>query len=210
MGIIFNLEQISLAGGCSSFSEEHGEIITLAYSLKANQTLADRGSIDVKLGASKGFRFAASSCAQTGSQSLVFDSIAKKNIQHFVQLGDIHYGGSKRLRNDDYEYAYYEIFRKNPQQSQFYRAHSFSYIFDDHDIGENNADGRSRTISKATGAYQTMIRATPERSELLDEVKPGTPAYHSYLTPVGDGKFLKFIVFDVRTLKNGTQNYGGE
>ena len=55
-----------------------------------------------------------------------------------------------------------------------------------------------------------MIRYIPEKSETLADKNAGNPVFHSYLVPLGEKKNLKFIVFDARTMKNGTQNYGWE
>jgi len=92
----------------------------------------------------------------------------------------------------------------------FYRHQPLSYIYDDHDVGSNNADGRSRTAWGASRAYARMIRDVPEKQEVLLKNKPGQPKWHSYEVPVGESRVIKFVVFDLIMMKNGTQNYGQE
>ena len=117
----------------------------------------------------------------------------------FLQMGDIHYGGHKSLKADDFQYAYYELFKKNKVQASFYTSHLFSNVFDDHDFGSNNADGGSNTNKFANQAYRESIRDID-----LDE-----GIYHSYQVQVGSSdKFLKFIMLDMRTFKFSFQNYG--
>ncbi len=58
-------------------------------------------------------RLGASSCARTGTQTSVFKSMAKQNMDVFLQLGDIHYVGHNRLKYKSFKYALYEVFNKN-------------------------------------------------------------------------------------------------
>ena len=110
----------------------------------------------------------------------------------FLQLGDIHYGGHESLKSDEFKYAYYEIFRKNKVQSEFYNSHLFSHVFDDHDFGSNNADGSSKTNKHVNQAYRESVRDIDKEEGI----------FHSYLVPAGSSdKFLKFIILDLRTFK---------
>lgn len=40
------------------------------------------------------YKFGASSCAETGTQSPVFDAMNAQNFDLFIQMGDIHYSGT--------------------------------------------------------------------------------------------------------------------
>lgn len=90
-------------------------------------------------------------------------------------MGDIHYSGNNYLKQEDFEFAYYEIFNKNKAQSNFYRSQPLSQIFDDHDFGSNNAESSSLSNSKVNAAYRASLKK-------IDTEKG---SYHSYITPTG-------------------------
>ena len=130
----------------------------------------------------------------------MFSSIQQHEPQLFLQLGDLHYSGSNWLKESEFEFALREVFSKNPVQREFYQSTPLSYVFDDHDFGSNNADGRSKSRDKVNRAYRNNVR----------QVDLDSGVYHSFEVPVANGFKLKFIVIDVRTFKNESQNYGEE
>jgi len=69
----------------------------------------------------------------------------------------------------------------------------FAYVFDDHDIGSNNADSRVKSFPKALRAYKNMIRASSDNQESI---------YHSERVQVGQGRHLLFVYIDTRAFKN--------
>jgi hypothetical protein len=64
--------------------------------------------------------------------------------------------------NDDFEYAYYELFSKNPVQNQFYNKQMLTYVFDQYDFGSKHSDGNSYSRVHANAAYSTSVRSLSE------------------------------------------------
>jgi len=134
------------------------------------------------------FTFAFSSCAQTGSSHDVFKTIAKKNPLFFLHLGDLHYS------NIDKEDA--RLFRAAWQttltsatQSALYRSVPLAYIWDDHDFGPNDTDGKApgRLASRLT--YQEFMPHYPLGAGAGD-----VPIYQAF--SVGR---VRFILTDLRS-----------
>ena len=76
------------------------------------------------------------------TKSGIYTEIAGKKPDFFLNLGDIHYSGSNRSSREDFLFAYHELF-KSAEQRAFYENHALVYTWDDHDVGDNNADGLS-------------------------------------------------------------------
>ena len=60
----------------------------------------------------------------------------------FVNVGDLHYSGTNKSTKSDFIHAYHEVFKSKAERA-FYEQYPLVYIFDDHDVGDNNADGRA-------------------------------------------------------------------
>lgn len=59
-----------------------------------------------------------------------------------MNVGDMHYSARNRSTPDQFVFAYHEVF-KSKTQRDLYQNVPLVYTFDDHDVGDNNADGLS-------------------------------------------------------------------
>ncbi len=99
------------------------------------------------------FTFAFGSCARTGSQHAVFNTIARKRPAVFVHLGDMHY--TNISRNDPRLFrAAWDTTLSSPTQGALYRNIPLAYIYDDHDFGPNDTDSRSPSRPAARSVYR--------------------------------------------------------
>ena len=102
------------------------------------------------------FRFAAASCARTGSASPVFESIVAENPLFFVHMGDMHYSDITINDVELYYEAYYNVFA-SPTQKTLYQSIPIFYNWDDHDFGPNDSKGDSVSKPAATTVYKNFV-----------------------------------------------------
>lgn len=106
------------------------------------------------------YKIAFGSCAETGSESTVFQTIADQNPLFFMATGDLHYediGDNCAVR---FEEAYQKTFMSRSQQ-WLYKKCPFVYIWDDHDFGPNNADSSNPCKKEAFSQYKRSIPHYP-------------------------------------------------
>jgi phosphodiesterase/alkaline phosphatase D-like protein len=134
------------------------------------------------------FRIALASCARTGSNGAVFDTIRSQEPFMFLHLGDFHYQDIKVNRRDLYaegmEMALYQ-----PAQNALYRAQPVMYVWDDHDYGPNNSDGEAPGKIAAQLNYRQFV----PHYTLAAGNKP-SPIYQAFTI----GR-VRFIVTDSRS-----------
>ncbi len=106
------------------------------------------------------FSFAFGSCALTGSNHQVFQTILSLAPLFFFHLGDFHYENIGVNDRNVFRQAY-ETVLASPNQSALYRKVPFTYIWDDHDYGPNNSDSTApgRLASRLT--YQEYVPHYP-------------------------------------------------
>jgi len=106
------------------------------------------------------YTFALGSCAQTGSNNVVFQTIVNQNPLFFFHLGDFHYQNIGVNDQNLFRQAF-ETVLASPNQSALYRQIPMAYTWDDHDFGPNNSDSTSpsRTASRLT--YQEYVPHYP-------------------------------------------------
>ncbi len=75
------------------------------------------------------------SCARTGSNGAVFDTIRQLDPDLFINTGDLHYGDVKSNSLDEFADLYDLTFTR-PGQAELYRSIPIAYSWDDHDFGE--------------------------------------------------------------------------
>lgn len=154
------------------------------------------------------FKFAAASCANTGSVRTAFQQIADLDISFFELIGDIHY---RDISTNDVQLFRdaYEAILGLPQQAYFYRRLSVPYSYDDHDFGGDNSDGTSVVKPAVTQAFQEYIPHYP-----LPEGEGNNPIYFSFtcgrfLFIHTDNRYNKSVVTDVdgasKTVLGATQ-----
>ena len=82
-----------------------------------------------------------------------FNDMSSLKPDFFVNVGDFHYAGTNKTTADEFVFAYHEAFKSKNQRS-FYESVPLVYTFDDHDVGDNNADGHSNSSGEVNKAYK--------------------------------------------------------
>jgi hypothetical protein len=127
------------------------------------------------------FTFAFGSCADTGSNGVVFDTIRAANPLFFIEDGDFFYDN---ITVDDpavYRAAY-AVALGQPAQSAMYRSMPLAHIWDDHDYGPNNGDGTSPGRDSAIANYDAVVPHYPLAAG------EGQPIYQAFT--VGRVRFI--------------------
>ena len=119
----------------------------------------------------------------------------------FVNLGDLFYSGTNWSKQKDFEYSIWEVVVKNKKQAEMYAGQQFLYVFDDHDLGSNNANQMSKSAPHAQASYRTMISSQGLVSEGINRATTAKTKA---------GSHIRFINIDARSFKNNKQNYGPE
>lgn len=105
-------------------------------------------------------RIAFGSCADTGSTSPVFSTLADKDPDLLLHLGDLHY---ENIQDNDvipFRRAIKRVFA-SPVQASLYENTPIAYVWDDHDFGGNDADASSPSRHAALRAYREMVPHYP-------------------------------------------------
>lgn len=111
-------------------------------------------------------RVAFASCARTGSNSQVFDTIVRQNPDLFIHMGDFHYENIAIEAPEARREAYAKV-HASPSQSNLYRHVPVAYMWDDHDYLGNNSDGlvnsaeKKRARTDARLMYQQCVPHYP-------------------------------------------------
>jgi alkaline phosphatase D len=120
------------------------------------------------------FSFAFGSCASTGSNNLIFDTIRRRTPHFFLHLGDFNYAN---IGVDDpwrFRDASNRVLR-SPRQSALYREAPIVYVFDDHDFGRDDSDGTSVTKAAVQRVYRERVPHYPlPLSAVPGGAAPGT------------------------------------
>jgi alkaline phosphatase D len=135
------------------------------------------------------FKVVFGSCASTGSDSIVFDTIRAQKPEVFIHIGDFHYENIDEDDPDRFRKAYAEVLA-SPTQSELYRNVPIDYTWDDHDFGPNDSD---RT-NPARRAAHRVYRETVPHYDLAGEE---APLYHAFT--IGRARF---IVVDTRSARD--------
>ena len=145
------------------------------------------------------FTVAVSSCARTGSNGLVFETIASYEPLAYLISGDFHYGNITSNDLGAFSRAYDRQLGA-PAQAFLYSQTPIAYVWDDHDYGGNNSDGGSQAREAARLAYRQNV-----------------PHYD---LPAGDGDAanyqaftigrVRFLMTDTRSERNNEQFDGAD
>ena len=87
------------------------------------------------------------------SKSDTFNQISEMKPDFFVNMGDMHYSSRNKSSKEQFAFAYHEVF-KSASQRNLYQNTPLVYTFDDHDVGDNNADAHSKSSSVVNQAYR--------------------------------------------------------
>ena len=122
--------------------------------------------------------------ASVGSNHAVFDRIRLASPLMFVHLGDMFYGDI--TANDPALYrAQYDTVFAQPRQAQLYRDVPTVYVWDDHDVGPNDADSTYVGLPAAAQVYRERVPHYP--------LVTSGAIYHSFTI----GR-VRFVVTDQR------------
>lgn len=128
------------------------------------------------------FSFAVGSCWQDMPGAYpVFDAIAAHDPLLFIQHGDLHYSNFVTSVPDPYRAVYRQTFSL-PTFNALLRRTAFAYMWDDHDLGPNDADRTSPSVPSVRNAYREHFPHYP-----LAEPAGGS-AYHAF--SVGRARFI--------------------
>jgi phosphodiesterase/alkaline phosphatase D-like protein len=90
------------------------------------------------------------------TESASFAKMSELSPDFFINLGDLHYGGSNRSNEEQFAFAYHEVFKSKAMRT-FYQRHPLVYTFDDHDVGDNNADSHTLSSTEVNKAYRDVV-----------------------------------------------------
>ena len=106
------------------------------------------------------FTVTASSCARTGSNVAVFDTIRAVDPLFHLALGDLHYANVDSTDPEDFIDAYGAAL-STPAQSALARQTPIAYVWDDHDYGPNDADASFVGRAASREAYRVAVPHYP-------------------------------------------------
>ncbi len=134
------------------------------------------------------FSIAFSSCARTGSNHEIFDTIRRLKPLFFLHTGDLHYENIRENSLNRFRRAYDAVLAA-PRQNELYRNIPLVYMWDDHDFGPNNSDGTSPSKEASRLTYQEYVPHYP-----LPAGSGNVPIYQAFSA----GR-VRFIISDLRS-----------
>jgi len=111
------------------------------------------------------FTFGAASCADTGSTSQVFLDLKSENLTFFLHMGDLHYENINTDNITRFYEGYYKVF-KSYSQKQFFQSVPIFYIWDDHDFGLDNSNGKSPSKNSAHQVFKEFVPYSTLKNKL--------------------------------------------
>lgn len=102
------------------------------------------------------YNVAVGSCAESGSESPLFEQIAAREPLFYLQTGDFHYGDIESDCETAFPETIGDVARSSTQQTLF-RSAPFAYMWDDHDFGPNNSAGNAPCKRVAISSYRRLI-----------------------------------------------------
>jgi phosphodiesterase/alkaline phosphatase D-like protein len=143
------------------------------------------------------FTVALASCARTGSNGAVYDTIRESDPLFFLALGDIHYGNIKSNDIGAFRSELDQLLSA-PAQSRLYLSTPIAYTWDDHDFGGNNSRRDVASAPAAQATYREYVPSYP--------VESGEGAIYQAFT-IGR---VRFVLTDTRSARDGETLLGAE
>jgi len=131
------------------------------------------------------------SCARTGSNGAVFDTIRLLEPDLFINTGDLHYGDVMENSLDAFSNLY-DLTLTQPGQDALYRSVPIAYTWDDHDFGPNDASSTSPSRQAALISYREHV---PHYELALEG--PDAPIAQAFTI----GR-IRFILTDTRSMRD--------
>ena len=134
------------------------------------------------------FKFGSASCANTGSDELIFDTIRADDLDFFIQTGDIHYADIGTNNVALFHTAMDQVFGAD-RQRDLWASLPMYYMWDDHDYGPNDSHKDSPQRPAAVEFYRGRVP-----SPTLALSGPSGAIYYSFVR----GR-VRFVVSDLRS-----------
>lgn len=131
------------------------------------------------------------SCARTGSNGAVFDTIRRLQPDLFISTGDLHYGDVRENSLSAFS-GLYDLTLSQPGQSALYRSVPIAYMWDDHDFGPNDSASTSPSRQAALLSYREHV---PHYDFAL--AGPDAPIGQAFTI----GR-IRFILTDTRSMRD--------
>jgi len=144
------------------------------------------------------FNFAFASCARTGSDNPVFETIRRLHPIFYMNVGDFHYLNITSNALVKFRMAYDQVLI-SPRQSVLYRSVPLVYMWDDHDFAGNNSDRRAPSHLAARYVYEEYVPHYEMPAGVGD-----VPIYQSFAV----GR-VKFILTDLRSERDEVKTPDG-
>ncbi len=110
------------------------------------------------------------SCASTGSNAPIWDTMRALSPDLFVHMGDLHY--QNITRNDPARFrAAFDRCLTSPRQGAFYRTVPIAYVWDDHDFGGDESTRHATSAEAAHTAYRECVPHYPLRGGPRDTIQ---------------------------------------
>ncbi|MFO7303528.1 MAG: alkaline phosphatase D family protein [Acidobacteriota bacterium] len=100
------------------------------------------------------------SCASTGSNARVWETMGAVGADLLIHMGDFHYEDIARNEPALFHQAYDRCLM-SPRQSACYRGTPVAYVWDDHDFGGDDSDRHSSSAPAAHAAYRACVPHYP-------------------------------------------------
>lgn len=134
------------------------------------------------------------SCASTGSNAAIWDTMRASRPDLLIHMGDLHY--EDITRNDPARFrAAFDRVLSSPRQGALYRAVPIAYVWDDHDFGGDESNRHSPSAAAAHQAYRECVPHYP-----LAGQQTGT------IAQAFDIGRVRVIVTDVRSGRDATSD----
>eukprot|EP00898_Chlorokybus_atmophyticus_P000616 jgi/Chlat1/1555/Chrsp122S01814 len=168
------------------------------YAMSGVDNANGRFTTTVADGLAASFKIGLASCASTGSNRKVFESIAQEEVLLFLHMGDLHYEDINSNDQTKFVNAYLKVF-ESERQASLWKNTPIAYMYDDHDYGTNNADATSPSHDAAIAMYRAFV---PYYS--LGNTGNNQPNYQAFT--IGRVRFILTDLRAARTPENQPQS----
>lgn len=119
-----------------------------------------QGSLETFPSGAASFTLAFASCARTGSNGEVFETIIRHSPLVFLEIGDFHYENIDQNKIGLFRDAFATQLTKSAQQAM-YLSTPVGYVWDDHDFAGDNTDRTAKSREAALAAYRENVPHYP-------------------------------------------------
>lgn len=139
---------------------EPGTTYRWEIEVDGERVAAPTGSVRTLPEGPASFVLAVASCARSGSNAAVFDTITDLSPLVYLQLGDLHYASVGADDPARFRAALEQVLTR-PGQAALYRSTSIAYVWDDHDYAANDGDATSPSRPAVGAVYREWAPSYP-------------------------------------------------